>query len=439
MTGEQSLILRGLAGVSLGACSVLSWKIAPRLRISSRSFTRLFMAAYAASRLGLFTVVMLVLHIAPRGDINLYMQEAAPALAGKLVYRDFITPHAPLDPYLLGSMLRLHNSPLTIIFFAIVFDILTIFIWLKAAQFFLNPVTLRRAALLVLFNPTSLLTESIDGQMNALIALFLALGVYALVVRRDFLSGLCVALPTTFVKFLALIYAPGYLFASRRKLVASVGFLAAIVAVYGSFAFAGANLAVPLHAEGAHKTAGNLVFLWELVTGRTLGLRLPDIALGLSWLFVVCVTYFAMRRVAGSGQSDRRQTCYLLTVSLIAELLCVQVFSKNTWDRYLVMAMFPLCVLVAEMNFLKVFAFGIYAADVVWEPSYWATSMQLVPALDLHAGFMAGDPRVCRLVMAECIDVAVGLFLLATCIRTLLEARDVFEDQLPEPVSAPST
>ncbi len=242
MTGQESLTLRGFVGVSLGACSVLSWKIAPRLRISSRSFTRLFMAAYAASRLGLFTVVMLVLHMTPRGDINLYMQEAAPALAGKLVYRDFITPHAPLSPYLLASMLRLHHSPLTIIFFAVVFDILTIFIWLKASQFFLNPVTLRRAALLVLFNPTSLLTESIDGQMNSLIALFpLHSGVYALVVRRDFLSGLCVALPTTLVKFLALIYAPGYLFASRRKLVASLGFLAAIVAVYGSFAFAGSQ------------------------------------------------------------------------------------------------------------------------------------------------------------------------------------------------------
>jgi hypothetical protein len=55
-------------------------------------------------------------------------------------------------PYLLSSMLRIHNSPLTIIFFAVLFDIITIFVWLEAAQFFLNPTTFRRAALLVLCN-----------------------------------------------------------------------------------------------------------------------------------------------------------------------------------------------------------------------------------------------------------------------------------------------
>ena len=58
--------------------------------------------------------------------------------------------------------------------------------------------------------------------MNSLIALFLALGVYALLVQSDFLSGFCVAVPSAVVKFLALIFAPGYFFASRRKLSLSL-------------------------------------------------------------------------------------------------------------------------------------------------------------------------------------------------------------------------
>ncbi len=148
-----------------------------------------------------------------------------------------------------------------------------------------------------------------------------------------------------------------------------------------------------------------------------------------------------MRKVAGSSQSDRRQTCYLLAISLIAELLCVQVFSKNTWDRYLVMAMFPLCTLVAEMNFLKVFAFGIYAADAVWEPSYWATTMKLVPALDLHAELMAGNPMAYRLVAAECIDVALGLFPACHMHPHVAQCTGMarFEDQPLEQVYAQAT
>ena len=95
------------------------------------------MGVYAASRLGLYSLALLILHLAPRGDIYIYMDEAKQALADKLVYRDFITPHAPLDPYLLSSMLRLPQlSPLTIIFFAVLFDIATMFVWLKAAELF---------------------------------------------------------------------------------------------------------------------------------------------------------------------------------------------------------------------------------------------------------------------------------------------------------------
>ena len=106
-----------------------------------------------------------------------------------------------------------------------------------------------------------------------------------------------------------------------------------IVAVYGTFSLLGANIAAPLQAEVGHKTSSNVAFLVELATGHSLGLRVPDAALGLSWLCVVGVTAFAMSKVSGKAQSDRRQTCFLLTISLIAELLCVQIFSKNTWDR----------------------------------------------------------------------------------------------------------
>ncbi len=423
MTGEQSIALRGAIGALGGACSIASWKLAPRLRLSSRDFSRLFLGAFALSRLGLFTLAMLILHLTPRGDITLYMEEAAPALAGKLVYRDFITPHAPLDPYLLSSMLRLHHSPLTIIVFGILFDILAMWIWMKAARYFLPTLTLRRAALLVLFNPTSLLTEGIDGQMNSFIALFLALGVYFLVVKRDEVAGICVAIPTAVIKFLSLIYAPGYLFASRRKLSATLGFVLLLVVVYGGFALAGANIAVPLHAEGDHRTASNLIFLIGMVTGHPLGLRAPDLLLALSWFSMVGLTFISMRACDPKQPEGRRRILTMLTLSLIAELLCVQIFSKNTWDRYLVMAMFPLCTLVARMSFGEIVAFGIWAMDAVVEPSYWATVLNSGPAERIHPYLVAREPHVLFMLLLEVVYVSGSIYLFAVCVRQLLRLR----------------
>ncbi len=426
MTVSQTTELRGIIGVTMAAASVFAWRLAPRLQMSTERFTRLAVGAFALSRLGIFFLAFGLLHLVPHGDISLYMEEAVPAYAGKLVYRDFITPHAPLNPYLFSAMLHLHYSQLTIMFFGVLFDIAAMYVWMKAAPAFISRLTLQRAALLVVLNPTSLLTEAIDGQMNSFIALFLGLGVYLLVRKRNFLSGAAVAVPAAVIKFLTLIYAPGYLFAvpgGRRKLTATLGFVGVILAVYVPFALAGADLKVPLTAEGAHETSFNLIFLIEMITGRSLGLRLPDVALALSWFAVIGVTFVAMRKAAAAPGGPRlSRTCYLLTVSLIAELLCIEIFSKNCWDRYLVMTMFSLCVVAAELTFAEILGYAVWLAVIVFEPSYWA-GILLVPASDAaHAALMARNPSYILLLVLELVIVGGSFFLLLTCVRRMLGA-----------------
>ncbi len=426
MTVVQSAELRGVIGIAMAAASIAAWRLAPRLQMTAERFLVLFLAAFALSRIALFVLAFGILHLQPHGDISLYMEEALPALAGKLVYRDFATMHAPLNPYLFAAMLRLHNSPLTIMFSGVLFDIAAVYVWMKTAPYFLSTITLRRAALLVLFNPTSLLTEAIDGQMNSLIALFLALGVYLLVRHRDFLSGAAVAAPAAIIKFLTLIYAPGYLFAvptARRKLIATLGFVGLLAAVYVPFALAGADLRVPLHQEGDHETAANLIYLVEFATGHSLGLHVPDLLLALSWFSVVGLVFVCMRNPAGTPVEARRRILLMLTVSLLAELLCIQVFSKNTWDRYLVMTMFPLCLIAAEFSFREVLGYALWIFAACFEPSYWAGMLFLPSSLQAHQRLLAGDPRIYLLLALEIIIVAGNLFLLLSCLRALVRLR----------------
>ena len=426
MTSLQAIELRGGVGGVMSVASLVAWRLAPRLRMSADTFFRSALAAFALTRLGAFIVAFGVLHFTPRGDIILYMQEALPALAGKLVYRDFLTPHAPLNSYLFALMLRLHNSSLTIMLFGILFDIAAMIVWFKCGQYFLSTLTLRRAALLLICNPTSLLTEGIDGQMNSFIALFLGLGVWLVLRQKHFLSGAAVAMPVAVIKFLTLIYAPGFLFAvrgMRQKVIATLGFVGVLLVAYVPFALAGADLREPLTQEGAHKTSSNLVFLVESLTGHSLGLHLPDVLLALSWLAVVVLTFVSMRAVSGDEPKARRSTLLLLSISLIAELLCVQIFSKNTWDRYLVMAMFPLCLVAAELSWREMLGYGVWLFTLCFEPSYWAGILGLPEAGDVHRGMFSGNPRLIFFFCLQIIVVGGSVFMLLTCTRALVRLR----------------
>jgi hypothetical protein len=389
--------------------------MAPRIHTSEASFRRTFLALFTFSRLGLFALAFLILHLDPRGDIHMYMEEAAPALAGKLVYRDFITMHAPLHPYMLVGMLHAWRSLLSIILFSCAFDILGIWVWLTAGRQFLPELTLRRAALLMLFNPTSLLSVAIDGQMNSLIALMLALGVLALCRSRNALSGFWVGLSVGTVKFLTLIFVPGYFFVSRRKFAWVGGFVTIILAIYVPFGLAGANLLTPLTVEGDHETDTNLFFLFQLVTGIHLSPRLQDTILALSWICVVLFTAWALRR----EPVNTRRSMHILSLSLIAELMCIMIFSKNCWDRYLVMTMFPLTLMAAELSFSELCAYAVWTFVSVFANSYFASLAGPRPGIAEHALLVRGDHIVIGLTVVELLQVLGSCLVMMFTLRAI--------------------
>jgi hypothetical protein len=389
--------------------------MAPRIHTSEASFRRTFLALFTLSRLGLFALAFLILHLDPRGDIERYMQEAAPALAGKLVYRDFITMHAPLHPYMLAGMLHPWRSALSVILFSCIFDILGFSVWLTAGSQFLPELTLRRAALLVLFNPTSLLSVAIDGQMNSLIALMLALGVLALCRSRNALSGFWVGLSVGTVKFLTLIFVPGYFFVTRRKFAWVGGFVAIILAIYVPFGLAGANLLTPLSVEGDHETDTNFFFLFQMVTGVHLSLRLQDTILALSWICVVLFTARALRR----QPATTKRSLHILSLSLIAELMCIMIFSKNCWDRYLVMTMFPLTLMAAELSFVELSAYALWTFTSAFVPSYYASLAGFRPAIAEHALLLRGDHIEIGLVIVELLEVIGSCLVMIFTLRAI--------------------
>lgn len=417
MTDIRHLEVRAAVGLVFGAASIVLWTISRRLNVSTERFLSIFFWTYAATRIAVFALVFLVLKVHPGGDVVVYyFPEGAGILAGGTLYKDVLTPHAPLDGYVLAAILWVHRSAQTIIFFAVLADIAAVWVWTRTAKAFLPQTTLFAACALLFANPTQLMSVDVDGQFNALISLFLALAVVALVRNREFLSGLWVGMSAATVKFLTLIFAPGFLFVSRRRTIALLGFLVAFGGIYGGFAAHGINIAYPLHAEANHKTDANLIFLVELITGRDLGNRLPDVVLGLSWLAVVAVTFVGMRRAS----DDRSRQLRILLFSLVAELMCLQVFSKNTWDRYLVMAMFPLCTVIAQFAFTEIVLYAGWAAVYVFAPSIWSILLHFRAATVLHSTLLHSLLVGGLLLPCDAIVVSGNAWLLCRSVQMIL-------------------
>ncbi len=123
-----------------------------RLRaMSPRKFDRVLTTTFAASRIGFFVVIFIVLRIAPRGDVPvLYWDQAVQVLHGMFPYRDFISSYAPLHAYLDAAVLRLWFSPLALILLSIVIECLLVPLWLRLSRRLFAEQDVRTAALLYL-------------------------------------------------------------------------------------------------------------------------------------------------------------------------------------------------------------------------------------------------------------------------------------------------
>lgn len=92
-------------------------RLGPVLRRHERLITYL---TFVLLRLVPFVFVYLILDQEPRNDVDFFYQKAKAAVQGKLVYRDFLSYHAPLFGYLISWPLLLwHNARVLVLLMAV--------------------------------------------------------------------------------------------------------------------------------------------------------------------------------------------------------------------------------------------------------------------------------------------------------------------------------
>jgi hypothetical protein len=390
---------------------------------NARHFDRAAELALGLSRAGLYVLVFFVLHIAARGDVvGFYFPEAERALHGAVPYVNLLTSYAPLHPYLDGVAVLLWRSPLSIVLLAIVFELLLLPVWLGFARAFFSEQQVRTATLLYIASPISLQFVATDGQDNVIIAVLLALAVYCVYRGRTLLSGAAVGLGVIFVKFLPLLFVPVFAMGVSRQLSRRVRWLAGLALVlvlgYAPFALLHGNLLYPLLFEGQERTASNLPYVVEAVLGLGAHPRAED---GLLLLTIAGILAVSAKALYGAELEARVR---VMTFAPAALTLALLMLSKKSWPPYLMLVLFPLCLLFGEGRYrgVRTLAFGIFSVLAVFVHSLWATVFQQALAPELHAMLAAGRPSALAFLLLQVLLVGGYLWLLAACVLQVARA-----------------
>ena len=391
MTGEQTLLARGVLGVGCAGvgCALVGWGW-PR-RVSRNGFDRAFYGAFVLTRIALFLLVFVVLRVPVRGDVvGYYVPEGLAALEGLLPYRDFESSYAPMHGFLDAAVLRVWSSPPALILFALLAEAAGLPLWMGLARRVRTEETVRRAALLYLASAISLQFCALDGQDNVVIALLLAAGMSFVVLRRELLAGALVGLSAVAVKVIPLGFAPVLFWAAPRRWRWAAGLLAVVGLGYGAFARqVGARVLMPLGREGDLKSAGDLPYVVEAVTGWTLPGAVSALLLTVACAAILLRVVWTVRRL---GSIEARLQAMMFGVA--ATTLALELFAKKSWPPYLMLVLFPLLLLVAnDGRRWAAAAMGGFGVVALVEHSYWATVLHQFAAPDFHAGLLRGDGR----------------------------------------------
>lgn len=432
MTGLETLLLRGALGIAAAGVALSAMRSKQLQQVSCPAFDKTMVRAFAASRLAIYGLLFFIFHLEPRGDIPAYyLSEARAVLHGLLPYRDYPSSYAPLHPYLDALVLLVWNSSLALILFAILVECLLLPVWLRLGRLLFPEERVRLAAILYLASPISLQFVTVDGQDNVMIALLLALALLFLYRCRAALSGVLLALAIVLFKFLPLLYAPSFFLAARRRVRWAVSCCAVLVVGYGAFALLRLPLLFPLQEEGSFKTAGNLPYLLESILGRDIPAHLEDALV----LFVVTAV-LGVVAWALTGASDVVRL-KIVCFSMAALTLALVLLSKKSWPPYLMLALFPICVLIpiGRGSTARVVLFEIFSVVAITEHSYWSSLFHQQPMNVLHAGLAAGYLDAWILLLFELLLLAgYGWLLYEALVQTVylgIEARREAHAALP--------
>ncbi len=412
MSPNQNLAARTAVSVLFSLLAVVAVQMRKLLLISRQSFDRLAIASFLVSRWGLYLAIFVVAHIAPHGDVSIYVEEATAVLHGQLPYRDFLSSYAPLHCFLDAGLMRLWFTPKVIIVFAIFAECFLVPLWLRMAREFFVERDVRIGTLLYLTSALSVQFVTVDGQDNVAVALLFGLCLFLILRSRLVASGFAIGAGISIFKFLPLLYLPMFLRVVKSPFKWIAGIAIPVAIVYGAALAQHLNILMPLSRE-SYRTANCIPYLVEALFGITVSSAVWN---GLLLLVLGVVLVVTLQAMQAAPQTARMR---ILTLGIAAVTLVILSIPKKSWPPYFLLALFPVCLLIAPLSRGKIALFAAFQVLCVAIPSVWADVFDLDDALPLHALLLAHKPVAILFYLGQTLLVAGYLVMLWEALKQI--------------------
>jgi hypothetical protein len=177
--------------------------------------------------------------------------------------------------------------------------------------------------------------------------------------------------------------------------------LTVILIVYGTSVAIHIPVLWPVLFEGSMRSAGNIPYLFEGITGL-----IVSSAVWNAVVLVVCLLIFLLIASKSRGSSTLLRL-RILTFGFAALTLALVLFSKKSWPQYLMMSLFPIGLLFRRERKISIVAFALFQVSAVVSISYWATVLGQCDSSEFHRGLLAHQPS-CYILLVLQLALAAG-------------------------------
>jgi hypothetical protein len=216
------------------------------------------------------------------------------------------------------------------------------------------------------FCPLSISTTAISGNNDVFAGMFVAMFTVLAVRSKSALSGAVAGLSVVASKALTILAALPVFISSERKLLWLLGASTPALLVYGISSLFSTDPVAGFRFHGTHYSSGNLPF-WIGLFGVDM-IALPQRwavnAIGaLLVLFIPLLPLIVNRSV---GRSD-------LIPSIAATILMFMLVSAKSFPHYLLIALFPIMIVIAEIEKKEtsIILYCVFSVVTTVESSLW--------------------------------------------------------------------
>lgn len=331
-------------------------------------FAAKVLSLFVSIRTVLFLCIFVILGVQPQSDSLVYYDWARLTITGQIPGESESLPlhYGPLFLYVIGLLTYLWNDPRVVIVLAICVELILFAMWLSLKGTICGEAVMRRASVLYAFCPLSVSTTAIGGNNDVLAGMFVAMFTVLALRSKSALSGAVAGLSVIASKALTILAALPVFISSERKLLWLLGASTPAILVYGISSLFSIDPVAGFRFHGTHYSSGNLPFWIGLFGVDMIALPQRWAVNAISALLVLFMPLLPLIVNRSVGRSD-------LVPSIAATILMFMLVSAKSFPHYLLIALFPIMIVIAEIEKKEtgIILYCVFSIVTTVESSLW--------------------------------------------------------------------